>query len=491
MEENKITDEIKNAFKLNDIEEAFGRIFELLSKEIIFESCGVIIKLELKRENIISFREGGLKTNCGYEIIPEEVKEILQDKNEINNCNTEDIKKNKKCRDIFIRKVYIDDSNNILIWVKKDKFASYFLEDEIKLIKKVMDITKLYIEDFCFIDKKEREIGFNDRLMVISSSMIEVVNKAKHFSKYDIPVLLVGETGTGKEEIAKLIHYRSKRANYPFVTVNCGAIPESLFESELFGHKKGAFTNAFYDRIGLLKEAGEGTIFFDEIGDLSLVNQVKLLRVIENKEYRMVGENAIEKVRARFIFATNKDLEEMIIKKLFRQDLYYRICAAMILIPPLRMRGDESIEMFKYFIDKFAKEYNMGRLKVDKEILDFVKDYSWPGNVRELISLARQLILWHSKDSVISEKDLPKWIKRANKSQMNFMLPLQEARDNFTREYVVNVLKKCNYNKSKACSLLRISRWGLHKLLMRLNIEENISNEKEDDLLEAFVSVPT
>lgn len=486
---NERIEMIKTELKTKDLQKALEKVFSLINDFIIAETCGIIIRKKAGDE-IYYLKSGEMKLNSNYKEIPDEIKhlaEVLFD-----DKNQDAIEDNKaKYSHIGIKKIIINDNNCMVIWVEKDKEASYLLDDELELLNEVSLSIKLYLEQD-MLSKKEIEDENNDsslllssrfdNLITASSATQEVINRAIHFANYDVPILIIGETGTGKEEIAKLIHNRSNRANKPFVVVNCGAIPETLFESEIFGHKRGAFTNAYSDRIGLLKEAENGTIFFDEIADLSLINQVKLLRVIENREFRRVGENTVEAVKARFIFATNKNVEEMVKAKTFRDDLFYRINTATILIPPLRVRKEDCLIMFRHFVNKYAEEYKIGMLKIDDAFINFIKNYPWPGNVRELISLAKQLVLWHKEEGIISEKDLPDWIKRSFNKVINFPASLHEARDNFTKDYILKVLKICNYNKSQACKILKLSRWGLHKLMMRLNIysKKCFPKEKED-----------
>lgn len=489
MNSNDLIKIIKDELKKNDLKKALEKIFSAVNDVIIMETCGILIHKKTEDE-IYYLKSGERELNSNYEGLPDEIKHLIDSL--LKDENRNEIEENKaKFAYIDIKKLILNDNNYMIIWIEKDKEASYLIDDELELLNQISLLIKLHLEQNVF-PKKENEEDDNDlnllqsyrfdNLIAASPITQEVINRAIHFANYDVPILIIGETGTGKEEIAKLIHNRSSRSKEPFVVVNCGAIPETLFESEIFGHKKGAFTNAYSDRIGLLKEAKNGSIFFDEIADLSLINQVKLLRVIENREFRRVGENIVEKVNARFIFATNKNIEEMLKGKTFREDLFYRISTATILIPPLRVRKQDCIIMFRHFINKYAQEYKIGMLKIDDELINFIKNYSWQGNVRQLISLAKQLVLWHREEGIISEKDLPDWIKRNSNNVINFPASLQEARDNFTKDYILKVLKICNYNKSQACKILKISRWGLHKLMMRLNINSKkyFPKEKED-----------
>jgi DNA-binding NtrC family response regulator len=219
-------------------------------------------------------------------------------------------------------------------------------------------------------------------------------------------VLIVGESGTGKELVARAIHYQSSRATSSFVPVNCGGIPESLQESELFGHVKGAFTGAVESRAGFFQTADGGTIFLDEISETSLPMQVKLLRVLQDKEVRMVGASRTSKVDVRIVAATNKNLQDLVKKKAFREDLYFRLNVIVINVPPLRERGDDILLLVRHFSEKFATEFGKEPPRFSDESLRALRGYSWPGNVRELENLVQRVIIM-ADGKEIDPPDLP------------------------------------------------------------------------------------
>lgn len=219
-------------------------------------------------------------------------------------------------------------------------------------------------------------------------------------------VLLLGETGTGKELLARVIHNKSSRIEMPFVPINCSAIPEQLFESELFGHVKGAFTGATANKPGLLEEADGGTVFLDEIGDMPLSMQVKLLRVIEDREIRPVGSTKSHKVDLRFITATNRDLAGAVGDVSFREDLFYRINVISLLLPPLRERKDDLMELVEHYLAKYSLEYGKGEKKFSKEALGALASYNWPGNIRELQNVVERAVLV-SEEADITARHLP------------------------------------------------------------------------------------
>jgi DNA-binding NtrC family response regulator len=279
-------------------------------------------------------------------------------------------------------------------------------------------------------------------------------------------VLIVGESGTGKEMVARALHANSSRSNGPFVAVNCAAIPETLMESELFGYVRGAFTDARKDRPGLFREAGGGVLFLDEIGEVPLTLQAKLLRVIEDREVRPLGSNQSEKIDVRLISASNQVLEDLIHENRFRQDLYYRLNVIRIDLPPLRERAEDIPLLVEHFIRKFADKVQHRVAGIDKEALALLIGHRWPGNVRELEHTIERAVLL-GKGSTIGVNDLPPQLSGADPRK----LPLAEAvARSFTlrdleREYIERVLENTGGNKSEAAKILGVDRTTLYRKL--------------------------
>jgi DNA-binding NtrC family response regulator len=279
-------------------------------------------------------------------------------------------------------------------------------------------------------------------------------------------VLIVGESGTGKEMVARALHANSSRSNGPFVAVNCAAIPETLMESELFGYVRGAFTDARKDRPGLFREAGGGVLFLDEIGEVPLTLQAKLLRVIEDREVRPLGSNQSEKIDVRLISASNQVLEDLIHENRFRQDLYYRLNVIRIDLPPLRERAEDIPLLVEHFIRKFADNVQHRVAGIDKEALALLIGHRWPGNVRELEHTIERAVLL-GKGSTIGVNDLPPQLSGADPRK----LPLAEAvARSFTlrdleREYIERVLENTGGNKSEAAKILGVDRTTLYRKL--------------------------
>lgn len=274
-------------------------------------------------------------------------------------------------------------------------------------------------------------------------------------------VLITGESGTGKEMVARAIHYNSSFSSSPFVPVNCGAIPEQLLESELFGHVKGAFTGAITNRVGFFQAADGGTIFLDEIGNSSPAVQAKLLRVTQEKEVTMLGASKSQKVNVRIISATNSNLEEMIWKNLFREDLFYRLNVITIHIPPLRERKDDIQLLISFFNQKFSKESNKKPLKFPSKILTLLKAYSWPGNIRELENFIHRIVIMC--DNKVEIEDIPSHMKMASPVTYN----LTETLAQVEKKHIEKVLSSVNDNKTKAAEILGIDRKTLREKLKR------------------------
>ncbi|MGD9730771.1 MAG: sigma-54-dependent transcriptional regulator [Desulfamplus sp.] len=298
----------------------------------------------------------------------------------------------------------------------------------------------------------------------ISPRMEEVFQRIDRAAQTNANVLISGESGTGKELVARAIHYGSYRAESPFVSVNCTAIPDSLLESELFGHVKGAFTDAKTSRQGFFQIAEHGTIFLDEIGDASPGMQAKLLRVLQNKEINMVGSSQIQKIDARIIAASHKDLKSMIPKGLFREDLYYRLDVINITIPPLRERREDILPLVSFYLKKFSEEmeFENPRLFTDNA-LQALKNYDWPGNVRELENLVQRLVVIVDNNQ-IKVSDLPESMRfSVNQKNSSQFKTLKE----FEKEYINSVLASVRGNKTKAAHIL-----GIDRKTLRLKLEK-------------------
>lgn len=295
-----------------------------------------------------------------------------------------------------------------------------------------------------------------------SSAMQSVFSLIDKAASTLVNVLISGESGTGKELVARAIHYGSDRASAPFVSVNCTAIPDTLIESELFGHVKGAFTGAKDSRTGFFQIADGGTIFLDEIGDASPNLQGKLLRVLQNKEIHLVGSSHVRKVDTRVIAATHKDLKALVQKNLFREDLFYRLVVIDIPVPPLREREGDLMSLIHYFLSKFSKEMHRSIPEFTDNALQALRNYSWPGNVRELENLIQRLMVVVDADR-IDVIDLPPAMRAHIPAKTWQARPLAEVE----AEHIERVLAEVDGNKTRAAEILGIDRKTLRQKLKR------------------------
>lgn len=315
-----------------------------------------------------------------------------------------------------------------------------------------------------------------------SEPMAALFAHVGQIAERETTVLITGESGTGKELIARQLHCLSPRKDRPFVAINCAAIPETLIESELFGHEKGAFTNAIERRIGHFELANGGTLFLDEIGELSLPVQVKMLRFLQEQEFYRVGRSKSIKVDVRIIAATNKNLEDLIAEKKFRQDLYYRINVINVCIPPLRDRFEDIPGLVQHFVNKFAPLYNARPLTFTPEALKILVEYEWPGNVRELENVIESLLALAPTDTV-NEDVLPKKLKSRLPNDMmrapvfDGSLNFEEAEKMFETQMIVKALRKTNYVQTRAAELLGISRRILKYKMDKLGISDHPPEE--------------
>jgi len=326
-----------------------------------------------------------------------------------------------------------------------------------KAIEK-LNIRKSGQKDVSASHRHQGIVGDSDEIIKIFTS----IGKA---ASTTATALIMGESGTGKELVARGIHYSSSRSAAPFIPINCGGIPETLLESELFGYVKGAFTGAVETRAGFFQTADGGTIFLDEISETSLAMQVKLLRVLQDKEVCMVGANKTRIVDVRIIAATNKDLLSLIKKGSFREDLFFRINVITIYVPPLRDRGDDILLLAGHFLRKFSKEYGRPEIKFTEDTLRALGKYSWPGNVRELENLVQRLIVMTESDS-IDIPDLPPYMRFSISSSAGLNRTLADVE----AEHIRNVLANLAGNKSRAAEILGIDRKTLREKLKKYNV---------------------
>lgn len=322
--------------------------------------------------------------------------------------------------------------------------------------------------------EKRAEVGgtalqMGDKIIGKNSRMQEIYTLLPGLAKTKSTVLIEGESGTGKELIAQALHYNSPRRNKPFIKVNCGALAEGILESELFGHVKGAYTGAISNKQGRFELANEGTIFLDEIGDISLSTQVKLLRVLQEEEFERVGDSRPIKIDVRVIAATHKDLKKAMEEGEFRQDLYYRLRVVPISLPPLRERRDDIPLMIDYFIKKFNLEMGKGVEKVSPKTVEILVNYDYPGNIRELENIIEHTLVLCNGNTILPEH-LPKDIQVMKSDHVDRAIGREHPLEAIERELITKVLNQCNWNLKETSEKLKISRTTLWRKMKDYHI---------------------
>ena len=357
-----------------------------------------------------------------------------------------------------------------------DYISKPFKTDEVYLaLKKAEERESLKRENFQLKESIQRiKENYNFGKMVAKSRVMQsIFGLAAKVAKYDTTVLIYGASGTGKELVARGIHFSSDRSKNAFVPVNCGGIPENLLESELFGYKKGAFTGALKDKIGLFEEASRGTIFLDEIGEMSLSLQVKLLRVLQGNEIRPLGDSKPRKIDARVIAATSKNLEEEIKNGTFREDLFYRLNVLPINLPPLRERNEDIPLLCSHFINQFNKRLHKDISGITPAAMSLLLKHNWPGNVRELENVIERAVVL-AEDKFLASENFPSLIEeKEGTGQIDRIFEgysLKDAQRDLEKMFIRKALTKTKGNRTKAAQLLEISHPSLLSKIKAYNI---------------------
>ncbi len=356
-----------------------------------------------------------------------------------------------------------------------DYIPKPFTPDEVRIpVRRALEKKALERENIALRSQIETRYSFQS-IIGNSAEMHEVFRVMRHAASSESNVLITGESGTGKELVAHAIHSNSVRAKRKFVTVNCGAVPEGLIESELFGHAKGAFTGAVADKRGLIEEADRGTLFLDEIGELAPVLQVKLLRVLQDGEFLRVGDVTPRRVNVRLIAATNRNLGREIAEKRFREDLYYRLNVIPIELPPLRSRKDDVPLLVNHFIEKHrSKAVSKNVTGISKDAMQILMSYHFPGNVRELEN-AIEYAMAFTAGPMIETSDLPKYIiegkKMSEEARSIPLMPLRDAKIQFERGLITAALIESGGNISEAARILNIHRQNLQQKIRLLGLD--------------------
>ncbi|MGE3411116.1 MAG: sigma-54-dependent transcriptional regulator [Dehalococcoidia bacterium] len=354
-----------------------------------------------------------------------------------------------------------------------DYLTKPFNRDQLRAaVRKALEVAALTSENRYLREVIADRLSFAN-MIAGSRAMRAVTDTAGRVAQSDATVLLEGESGTGKELLAKAIHFHGTRAREPFVTINCGAIPEQLLESELFGHRRGSFTGAVGDKRGKFEAADGGTIFLDEIGDLPAQLQVKILRVLQEREIDKVGDTRPLKVNVRVVAATNRDLEKMVSDGTFRDDLYYRLAVVSIRMPPLRERADDIPLLVDHFLEKHTQRLGRGRPTVEKDVYSALNLYGWPGNIRELENVIERALAL-DRDGVIGLDDLPERLRSREHRVANLRMELPDegvSLEEVERELLLASLEKHNWNQTRAAAFLNITRSTLLYRMQKFHLE--------------------
>ncbi len=377
--------------------------------------------------------------------------------------------------EIDIKTIIISAHNSVENAVKATKLGAFdFLEKPIDRDKLLISVRNAINQNELLKENKKlkKDLGLSDTFIGKNGAIIKILETVSRVAKTDSRVLITGENGTGKELIAREIHRQSSRNNKEFVEVNCAAIPNELIESELFGHEKGAFTGAIRQRIGKFEQANGGILFLDEIGDMSLNAQAKVLRAIEEGKIERVGGNSKISVDVRIIAATNKDLPQAIKEGHFREDLYHRLNVIPINIPPLRERKDDIPLLVEYFTKQICEKYNFPLKKITAEAITALQNMQWTGNVRELRNLIERIIIMIPKDS-ITDDDIYSLVPKSSSefdNLLNISNSFQEFKEKAEKMFIIKQLEANNWNISKTAEALEIQRSHLYGKMKKYNI---------------------
>lgn len=338
------------------------------------------------------------------------------------------------------------------------------------VLEKALERRALAFENKQLRDRLETRTRF-DQMVGESAPMQRVYTLVEMVADSDVTVLLTGESGTGKELVARAIHHKSARADGPFVTLNCGALPENLFESELFGYEKGAFTGAVATKAGRFELAHGGTLLLDEVGELSLKSQVDFLRVLETKEFRRLGGTKLITVDTRIIAATNRNLEEAVKQGDFREDLYYRLNVVPIRLPPLRERGDDIPLLIDRFLEEFLSQHNREPKDLSREAMRLLRLYAWPGNIRQLRNLIERLVVT-VRERTIQPHHLPEEIQASREDARTMIVTLGSSLEEIEKTVIRRTLAEVTNHREKAAKLLGISLRTLQYKIKEYGIRE-------------------
>ncbi|MEO0130332.1 MAG: sigma-54-dependent Fis family transcriptional regulator [candidate division WOR-3 bacterium] len=464
---------------LEDYKEVLENTLQIIMKELNAERGVIVLK---EKEEFVPMVFGGDATEISQSVI----KEVLEKKEPILLHSALDSEKfsakesvisygikSVMCvplisKDKLLGALYLDSHSQKGIFKESDLEFLIAYAHQASLVIENAYLREMLLKENVYLKTELSEKYYFENIIGQSKKMQEVFSIMRKVLNSSLPVLIIGETGTGKELVARSLHYSSERKNKKFIPIYCGGLPETLLESELFGYKRGSFTGALYDKKGLIEEADGGTLFLDEIADIPLSIQAKLLRFLQEGRFRRIGETEERYVDCRVIAATNKNLEEEMKKGSFREDLYYRLNVIKINLPPLREREEDIIILSNYFLKKFSEKENKRIKGFSKEVIEFLRNYNWPGNVRELENkIARAVALCERE--IININDLIEE-KERGKEELFKIKRLDDYLKEKEREYLRKVLEIYK-NRSEAARVLGVSRRTLYNRLKELGLE--------------------
>ncbi|TMA24945.1 MAG: sigma-54-dependent Fis family transcriptional regulator [Deltaproteobacteria bacterium] len=434
----------------------------------------VVAARNLHRENIANAVER-LSDSIVSRVLNERTPLIVSDALHDPQFNASESVVNLKLASVMCVPLIIRGELTGAVYVGNDSLANLFTERELVLMTSFCSTAALLLEfarqlDELRADKAELVSRLEEQaygeILGSADAMRDIFRKVEKVAGTDISVLVTGETGTGKELIAREIHHRSARKSGPFVAINCGAIPENLLESELFGHARGAFTGAVATRPGRFQAATGGTLFLDEIGEMPAPLQVKLLRALQDHTVTKVGETKPEPIDIRVVAATNKNLDEELKAGRFREDLYYRINVVHLHLPPLRERGEDAVMLSKYFLRRATRELNIKVKDFNKTALNAIRHFRWPGNIRQLENRIKKAVVL-AEGPYITPEDLD-----LKPEELDPILPLAQAQEEWRKRYINEVLERNNANRTKTAKDLGVDPRTIFRHLERMEAEE-------------------
>lgn len=475
--------------KIKETPSLLIKLLDLIREEIPSKRASILLVDENSRVVFKEPREESYMENS--QISLEIIKQTFEEKNPIilNNLKSDLCpKKSEGVESVLCLPLNIDNRAAGAIYLERKTGFRPFSRKDLEFLVALSKPINLILRNLSEFQKLRNNTSVNQEPFLVGKGRASrhVLSLIERVKDNDTPVFIVGESGTGKELVARAIHERGSRRRGRFVAVNCGAIPDPLLESELFGYVKGAFTGALRDKPGLIDEAHKGTFFLDEIGDLSPHLQAKLLRLLQEKEIRRIGENKTRVVDVRFISATNKNIEEEIERGNFREDLYYRLKIITIELPPLRERKEDILCLLNHFVEKYCREMNREKAYFSPQALELLLNYSWPGNIRELQNEIQRCLVFSGEDNLIKEEYLYPNINPHKERYASSSYDYFRAKAEFEKRFLNQALARWNYNRAKTAENIGLSRQGLFKLLKKHKID--VPKKREMGSHEAVVS---